>query len=225
VEVTIMQNKTFKRFITWLLIANPLWWTSGCYTTREFTKIDEINTELKIVTKEDRVYTFTAWTYDSLKGISGDARWVIRSIFHSGDSEARNGRVTLRRDNIRSVTSEGEGNLSVDSLSTIRPKRGVEIEVTTKGNNVYIFKAWEPDGHGGISGEAKWIDPSSPSWSSDFLQGTTSLPRDSIRSVVTREINSGLTVLTVAGVTLGALCLILWAADPRWIPKGQSLIH
>jgi hypothetical protein len=111
------------------------------------------------------------------------------------------------------VTSEGDGIL-LDSLQAIKPREAAEIYVTTKGNNVYFFRAWKPDGHGGVSGEAKWIDPSFPSWSSDFLEGSTALPRDSIKSVITREVNSGLTVLTVVGATLGVLFLIVWAAWP-----------
>jgi hypothetical protein len=220
-----MENRTFKHIMIWLLIASPVWWTSGCYTTREFTKLDEVNCEIEVVTKNKRTYTFTAWTYDSLKGISGDAHWLVESISPWDDSEDHYGRLALPRDDIRTIALQGDERLPVDGLQTFKPKKTVEIHVTTRGNNVYSFKAWKPDGHGGISGDAEWFEPSSPSWHSDYVQGRTNLPRDSIKNVVRREYSSGRTILTVVGATLGVLCLILWAVDPRWIPEGRGLIN
>jgi hypothetical protein len=210
-----MQNKTFKLLISWLLIASPLWWTTGCHTTREIAKLDEINREIDVVTKGNRVYTFTAWAYDSLKGISGDALSVARSIRLWDDGEDQNGRLTLQRDNIKSVTLEGEGILPVESLQSIKPKMTTEINVTTKGNNVYFFNACKPDGHGGISGEAEWFDPSSPSWSPDYVQGTTNLPHDSIKSVATKEYSSGRTLLAIFGGTIADVALSLALIRPR----------
>jgi hypothetical protein len=71
----VMQNRTFKDFITWLLIASPLWWTSGCLS--EIIKpSDSGENEIEVVTKGDSVYTFLQWTSDESGAITGTSGWV-----------------------------------------------------------------------------------------------------------------------------------------------------
>lgn len=54
-----MQNRTFKSLVTWLIIASPIWWTSGCYSTREITRLEEAATgDLKVVTKGNNRHAF-----------------------------------------------------------------------------------------------------------------------------------------------------------------------
>lgn len=141
-EVTVMQNGTFKSFIMWLLVASPIWWTCGCYTAREVTKVNEVE--------------------------------------------------------------------------------GSEIEVTTKGDNVYIFKTWKSDGCGGISGQAKWLDPPSGGLWAEYVEGKTSLPLDSIKIVVARDPNVGLSVITAlgVGVALVGVALITFMLTPWSASRG-----
>jgi hypothetical protein len=73
-----MQNRTFKQLISSLLIASPLWWTCGCYATREVTKLSEaLGSEIEVVTMGNHVYNFTIWTSDGFGGISGEAEWLV----------------------------------------------------------------------------------------------------------------------------------------------------
>jgi hypothetical protein len=124
-----MKNRTFRSIITLLIIASPLWWTSGCYTTKEVTRLSE--------------------------------------------------------------------------------EEGSAIEVVTKRNNVYVFKTWTHDGYGSISGEANWIDPSSPRWSPTYLHGTIALPSDSINIIITKKVNTSQRDLAMVGVGFVVLGVVL----------------
>ena len=210
-----MQNRIFKRLINWLLIASPLWWTTGCYTTREITRLDEIRPVIEVVTKGDRVYTFTAWTYDSLKGISGDARWVVKSPRPWVDSEDLDGHITLTRDAIKTVTLGGGQNLPLDTLQTLKPTEVFEINVVTKSGINYTFIDWTIDKAGTIEGRASWENPSYSSWSfsntnHQFIESVVNLPADSIKIVSKKEYSSGRTTLLVVGSIVGSLGMAVW---------------
>ena len=70
-----MKNEAFKHFISWLLIASPLWWASGCIS--EIIKPnDSGENEIEVVTEGDSVYTFLQWTSDEWGAITGTSGWV-----------------------------------------------------------------------------------------------------------------------------------------------------
>jgi hypothetical protein len=77
-------------------------------------------------------------------------------------------------------------------------ENGRDIEVTTNGNNTYIFefKKWTLDTEGTIWGQTKWDDSSyTPPWSSHpskYIEGNFSVPKDSIKSVAAKKPNAGL---------------------------------
>jgi hypothetical protein len=129
-------NRTFRSFITWLLIASPLWWTIGCYSFREVIKLDE--------------------------------------------------------------AKENERN----------------IEVTTKGNSVYIFMKWSVDSLGAITGRAKWHNPNymaharwdvnAISGELQFLEGPKMIPHDSVYAIKAEYYDTGMTVLAGLGIAAGA---------------------
>jgi hypothetical protein len=71
-----MRRKSFRKTITWLLIASPLWWIGGCYT---MTNIDisaaSRNQDIEVTTKSQSTYTFHEWKIDSLRTLQGTAAW------------------------------------------------------------------------------------------------------------------------------------------------------
>jgi hypothetical protein len=96
----LIQNKTLKRLITWVVVASPLWWTNGCYTFVEITKLDEVargNSELEITTEGNRVHVVSNWSVDSM----GTVRVNSKSINPSY-------RVPERWDSTASVAGESK---------------------------------------------------------------------------------------------------------------------
>ena len=72
-----MHNRIFKSLISWLLIASPLCWTSGCYALREITQLEEaeaIGGQIEVTTKRSDAYTFDKWKIDSLGNVKGRAK-------------------------------------------------------------------------------------------------------------------------------------------------------
>jgi hypothetical protein len=208
-----MKNRTFKHFVTWLLIASPLWWTTGCRSTREFTRLDELpRPEIEVVTKGNAVYEFTEWTYDSLMGISGESAWIDKSlpVWYSRYSE---GHISLARDSIKSVTVEGKDTLPADSIDAIKPREVLGIEITTKGSTVYTFEKWRFTKTGGIEGLARTRISSHQNWydygsASAFKKIDVTVPADSVASVRISE-TSAWTILVVACVLISGCAVAL----------------
>jgi len=72
-----MQKITFNHLITWLLIASPLWWAAGCYTSHQVAKVQDVQGyEIEVTTKGDITYTFSNWRSDSSGTISGKAEKI-----------------------------------------------------------------------------------------------------------------------------------------------------
>jgi len=178
-----MQNRTFKSLVTWLIIASPIWWTSGCYSTREITRLEEAATgDLKVVTKGNNRYAFERWSVDSLGGISGDGTWEIISEWG------------------RPVSKQGFRTLPHDSISETYHD-DTSIILTTRGNTVYHFTRWLSDNSGGIWGEAFWENPTDK-WN----VGKVRVPADSIKRITASEYDRASTTwLTVRAVAAGAI--------------------
>ena len=197
-----MKNPMLRRLVAWLMIASPIWWTSGCYTMSGMASLNELNTtELQVITRGGNHYTFLRWAADSNGGISGSCVWHIQQ--KTGGNESTPGM-----------------KLTVPSDSIFRSYSDKQIQVLTKGNVTYDFEKWSPDRGNTISGAAKWLNPlydSGNQLSREFLQGHLVLPLDSIREIGTKEFSAPLTVLAGAGVLTGAaivfggVVLAMWA--------------
>lgn len=111
-----MQNKTFRNLVTWLLIASPIWWISGCYTFREVAKLDEARAserEIELTTKGNSKYIFEKWSVDSSGAITGTARWPNPNyrIPDRWDPNAASGELKFR---------EGPRRVPIDSVAAIK---------------------------------------------------------------------------------------------------------
>ena len=111
-----MQNRTFKDLIIWLLIASPLWWTCGCYSTREVTKPSEaVGDYLEVTLKDGKAYFFSSWTCDSSGTVSGLVGTVKRKDPYYGWS----------------ITPVAHAiNIQADSIATIHVKTKREWATT-----------------------------------------------------------------------------------------------
>lgn len=87
-----MKAPFVRRVVSVLLIISTLWWTSGCYTTRQFTNLDELRTaedshkkeQIEVITKQNRRLVLAEWHVDSTRALNGVA--VSRSLnYSSGD--------------------------------------------------------------------------------------------------------------------------------------------
>jgi hypothetical protein len=115
-----MNNLMLRTVITWLLIACPLWWTTGCYSFVEITRIDTAEQgkhDLEITTKGHRVYVLSEWSVDSMGTIRGKT-----------NSDNPSYRVPERWDPAASISGEPkyvETPLCVpaDSVSTMRAEQ------------------------------------------------------------------------------------------------------
>jgi hypothetical protein len=73
-----MKNRRFRNFISLLLIASPLWWTSGCYSSLQITNpADVAGTAIEITTKGNHHHTLKEWSVDSSGNISGSGAFVV----------------------------------------------------------------------------------------------------------------------------------------------------
>jgi hypothetical protein len=98
-----MQNKTLKHLITWLVIANPLWWTSGCYTVSNVEKLDKSGRfELVVSTKGKSRYDFRTWSVDSIGSIKGAGTRSVYDTFR-GERRFDQGTFSIPRDSISSI--------------------------------------------------------------------------------------------------------------------------
>jgi hypothetical protein len=99
---------------------------------------------------------------------------------------------------------------------------GTKIKVVTKGDKVYTFERWSSDGFGGISGNAEWLVASSKNSPSHYANGHLTLPIDSIRSVSTKDSNTGLYVVAATTISVGlfaGLVYLILSTD-RLFPGG-----
>lgn len=113
-----MQNKNFKDIITWILIASPLWWTSGCYSTREVTKPSEaVGDYLEVTSKAGKAYYFYGWTCDSTGSISGTAGSVKYEDPYYGWTTTRiQQRVTIPADSIATIQTKTKDEFAASLL-------------------------------------------------------------------------------------------------------------
>jgi len=73
-----MKSRRFRSFISLLLIASPLWWTSGCYTSHQITNpADAVGTPVEITTKGGNHHTLVEWSVDSSGNILGSGAFVV----------------------------------------------------------------------------------------------------------------------------------------------------
>jgi hypothetical protein len=185
-EVT-MQNKTFKNFITWLLIASPLWWTSGCYAAREYTRLQDVPIPpIEVVTKGNVVYSFErGWRHDGSGGISGKVR------------------------------SGGYMKLPGNSIKSFTPEKGNEIAIVTRDSKTYFVSQWSVDSSGslyGIGGRANPLFMMGDTWQPNhFDEMDLRFPADSIKTVAASEFSTPLTILGVSAI-VGVI-----AASGVWI--------
>jgi hypothetical protein len=99
-----MRNKMLKSFLSWLLIASPLWWTTGCESIRAVEKLsDAQGEEIHVLTKDKRSYTFVQWKADSAGSIRGIAKWKDPSYFTWEPSPLITGERVVPSDSIASV--------------------------------------------------------------------------------------------------------------------------
>ena len=200
-----MQNRTLRNFITWFIIAGPIWWTCGCYTFREIAGLDELPmSSIEIQTKGNTRYTFREWRYESQGGISGKADRHIPSTSMEFD-ETVTAFCSLPRDSIA------------------RAYFDTKIEVTTRGNSTYYFKEWTWDKMEGIRGQARlevpFFDQREYKAKVSDVNVTVSIPADSIRCVAAYEFNGNLTFWAVSGF------LVLGGVTALAIAVSSSLPH
>lgn len=73
-----MKNRRFRKLVTMFLIASPIWWTTGCYSSYQATgPADVSGTPIQITTKGNNHYAFAEWTVDSSGNIRGYAPFVM----------------------------------------------------------------------------------------------------------------------------------------------------
>jgi len=122
VEVAAMKNRTLRSFITWLIIASPLWWTGGCYTYQKVTKLDEaVGSEIEVVTKGNNAYTFKRWSSDGSGGVSGEAECIVPSSYSLPVAYAKR-HLTLPIDSIKNISTKASntgGNLVAATFITV----------------------------------------------------------------------------------------------------------
>jgi hypothetical protein len=225
-----MQNRTIRELVTWLIIASPLWWTSGCYTTKELTNPTQMFEspnpfpEIEVITKGNHKYVFLTWFLDTGGTITGQAtlmdhyRW-----FDYGSKEyASRSNFSLPLDSIKSVTLEGRTTVRADRLEAIRdsiqavkrPIKAPEITVTTWGRSVYVFKELSVDAKGNIEGEATPPKEPGRDIARNFKESHVVIPRDSISRLTTSTFSFGRTLLLGLGVLLGS-CVLYAATRPH----------
>jgi hypothetical protein len=80
-----MNKRRFRIVVTMILIASPIWWTSGCYSSYQITSPGEAaDTPIEITTKGNNHYAFAEWTADSSGNIRGFAPFVVPVAVRSG---------------------------------------------------------------------------------------------------------------------------------------------
>jgi hypothetical protein len=180
-----MHNRLFKHFISWLLIASPLWWTAGCYTRTAITNLDDAALDgLHVITNGGNHYLFHRWSWDSAGGIRGEE--TLRSTTWQGISVSRELAPMLPRDSIARTYSE------------------TLVEVVTRSGSLYQFTEWSSDRAGGIHGTARWRNPhyySDDPTSHIYNEKIVHLPNDSVKSLNTVEFRIVNSIVTAFGIT------------------------
>ena len=186
-----MQNRFFKHFISWLLIASPLWWTTGCYTRTEITKVDDAVLDgLHVITRGGDHYVLHRWAWDSAGGIKGEGK-LLESPWRA-----------------TRISRYAPPKLPLDSIA--RTYSETEIEVTTRSDTVYSFKEWTHDRAGNIRGTAIWKHLHYDHGTfRTYKEGIVCVPHDSLKSLKTVEFSYVYTFLTLLGVTSVITCVTI----------------
>jgi hypothetical protein len=73
-----MKRQKFSSVIALILLASPVWWTTGCYSNYQITSPAEAaDKPIEITTKGKNHYVFTEWSADSSGNIQGRAPFVV----------------------------------------------------------------------------------------------------------------------------------------------------
>jgi len=101
-----MKNGMLRATFTWLLIASPVWWMSGCYSMREIEKpSDAGKADIEVSAKGGIVYRFDGWTLDSVGTIKGHATWSAYDLFR-GERKFFEGQRSMPKDSIQVIRIE-----------------------------------------------------------------------------------------------------------------------
>jgi hypothetical protein len=179
-----MKNPRFCKPISSLLLFSFTLWSTGCYSTRELTRLDPRDYQLVVVTKGHARYTFDErWETDSSGAILGQTPWEKTAV--DGPQVMRRKVITFPADSIAYACIEES-----------------EITVVTKDGKNLVLSNWMSNGNGGISGVIKRPNPSysHDNWRvPEYLVTSGTIPVDSIASIQKSEFSATRTTLLVAG--------------------------
>ena len=110
------KNRKLRTIVTWLIIVSPIWWTTGCYTTREITRPDEPSErDILVETRGAQIVILLKGHLDSLGCLSGET-------LHPKTGERTP--ISIPRDSIRKayfgdaiVLTETEQSLEYENLT------------------------------------------------------------------------------------------------------------
>ena len=188
-----MQNKTFKHFISWLLIASPLWWSTGCYSTREFIKQDEPGEcNVCVVTKGGRSLELSEASFDSRGSVCGVVLKEASAPSASANTASREkARLTLPLDSLRNSTFS-------------------DVTVLTKSGQTLEFDTLMLDGRGILSGSFL-VYGQSLNNGHKLVTGRdhASLRLNDVQSITTETFSTTKTLLFTGSIIAGACVAII----------------
>jgi hypothetical protein len=186
-----------------LLLLGLAFWSTGCYSNRELTRLDPRDYPLDVLTKGNTLYIFEKqWDSDNSGLISGIARWKLAKA--SEPLELR-GRVKCPADSIASAFV-GES----------------EIEVVTKGESHITLTNWMSDAMGGIYGLIRQRNPeySAQNWQvPEYFVHRRGIPVDSIASIQRSEFSPSKTALLVGTGVVATAVVAAGAAVGRGLAE------
>jgi hypothetical protein len=104
-EELLMRPNCVHTFVTWLIIASPLWWIGGCSSTRLAGNLvaEDPNNSIEVRTKSRCTYELSTWKLDERGNIAGEGMQVFTRGVSGGNLLATHFRGVIAPDSVATV--------------------------------------------------------------------------------------------------------------------------